>query len=141
MVYNSTLPIMVGVANVPVDMAGLAKRSANGTFDGLAHETRQWVAANQIDILLTLTKKKNSDGSKTREVLLFTKHGAHLDEEATERMYHAIRRRLPEADGVTLKSWHNETYWGHQRFAWKQEGEGVGRKVIRPILDRALQEW
>ena len=141
MIYNSTKPIMVGVANVPFDMSEMIKKSANGTEAGLAHETREWVSRNQIDLLLTLTKKKNKDGSKTREVLLFTKHGSHLNEEDTERMYHTVRDRLPRASGLDIKPWHNETYWGHQRYAWKQHGDGVGRKVIRPILDEILQEW
>lgn len=132
---------MVGITNVPFDMRDLVDKSANGTFEGLAHETREWVKANEIDILLTLTKKKHPDGTKTREVLLFTKHGAHLDEESTERMYHAVRRELPKHDGVKLVPWRNETYWGHQRYAWIQKGDGVGRKVIRPILDKVLQEW
>jgi len=141
MIYNSTKPIMVGITNVPYAMADLIAKSSNGTEEAVAHETRAWAAKNEIDILLTLTKKKHSDGSKTREVLLFTKHGSHLNSEDTERMYHHVRDKLPKELPLDFKPWHNESYWGHQRFAWKQHGEGAGRKIIRPILDKVLQEW
>lgn len=113
----------------------------NGTREGLAEESRRWIAGNEIDVALILTKGKNHKGEKVREVILLAKHGQRLTEDQAERVYHKIRESLENDETLKLRAWHDEKDWGHQRYAWKQEGPGEGRKTIRPIVERAVQEW
>lgn len=139
--YNSTSPILVGYVNVPYIIDDMIKKSGNQTFAGLAHESRAWIASNKIDLLVILTKAKDEEGDKIREILLLAKHGHRLSEEQAERVYHKVRDSLGNNSKLQLKVWHDEKEWGHQRFAWKQQGEGAGRKVVRPIVEQAIQEW
>lgn len=74
-------------------------------------------------------------------MILLAKHGQRLTEDQAERVYHKVRDCLEKDESLKLRSWHDEKDWGHQRYAWKQEGPGEGRKTIRPIVEKAVQEW
>lgn len=139
--YNSTLPVNVGYANVPESLAEMVDRAKNGTIEGLFHETREWITDNKVDVLIIMTKSKTADGDKVRELILAVKHGQNLNEEGAERIYHKVRGALATNKELSLKPWKDEDDWGHQRFAWKQTGKGEGRKTIRPIVETAIQEW
>ena len=138
--YNSTVPINVGYANIPVSFDELIKRSVNGTREGLFEQSRAWTAANQINVLLVLSKYKDEDGKKQREVILVVKHGDRLSDSEAERLFHKIRDSLDGDDTLRLKAWKDERDWGRHRYAWTQKGDGSGRKTVRPIVEQACQE-
>jgi len=139
--YNSTIPVNVGYANIPEVLDDLIERSKNGTMQGLVAETREWIAANKVDVLITMTKAKDKKGNKIRELILIVEPGTNLDEDMAERIYHTIRDEVATDTQLSLKPWRAEKDWGRWRFAWKQIGSGTGRKAIRPIVERAIQEW
>jgi hypothetical protein len=139
--YNSTKPVHIGYANVPHRFSELIEKAHNKTQEGWASESRTFLRENQIDVLVILTKAKEDDGTKVREIILLVRHGQRLTEDEAERIYHKIRNSLEKSKDLKLKVWHDEKDFGHQRYAWKQQGDGKGRKAIRPIVELAAQEW
>jgi len=140
MVYNSTLPVMVGYANVPISFDDMVMLSKNRTIDSLFEEVRSWELGRGINVLVVLTKYKDENGDKHREVML-TVRQERLSEDEAERLYHSVRKALETDTQLDLAVWRDEKDWGHRRFAWKQRNGGEGRKTIRPIIERGLQEW
>lgn len=144
MMYNSTFPLNLGYANIPETLDDMIKRSLNSTIEGLFHESREWIAENAVDVLIIMTKSKNkaeSTGEKIRELILVAKHGQNLSEDQAERVFHTIRDHIAADKELQVRPFRDESQWGHQRFAWKQTGKGVGRKTVRPLVEKAIQEW
>lgn len=140
MVFNSTLSVMVGYANVPVSFEDMVRLSADGSDKALFEEVRNWIFQRGINVMVVLTKYNDENGDKQREIMLVVKK-QWLSEEEAERVYHSVREELEKDKQLDLKPWKTEQDWGHRRFAWRQRGNGEGRKTIRPIVEKGLQEW
>ena len=112
-------------------------RSVSSFFD----VDTAWAQQNKVDIAVLLTGFKDEVGNKQREIILTVRADHRIDEAEAERLFNDVKRTLESSDLLDLTPWNYGQDLGKWRAAWSHSRADGGRKIVRPLVEKAVQKW
>jgi exopolyphosphatase len=142
-----TPTVNLGFASIPFSLDEQIKKTEFGAlFDWFAIEAA-WTAQIGIDISVALNKHKIKDKhgkkKKIREIVLIVRSDVRIDEEQADDLFRTVYKAIEESKelNVNLKKWHRADELGKRQMVWTHENEDAGRKIVRPIIEKAVMAW
>ncbi|KAI8624188.1 hypothetical protein F5Y19DRAFT_455769 [Xylariaceae sp. FL1651] len=135
--------VNLGFASIPFSIKEqIQKTDFEALFDWFAIEAA-WTAEVGVDISVILNKYKvkNKHGKKRkiREIILIVRSDARIDEDQADDLFRTVSNAIESDKSLTnLKYWHNKEELGPRRQIWTHEREDAGRKVIKPLVEAAV---
>ncbi|CAD6581269.1 MAG: hypothetical protein CYPHOPRED_001536 [Cyphobasidiales sp. Tagirdzhanova-0007] len=93
-VKDSTVPVHLGFASIPMSFADMIKRTPNDTLEAFFEIDNDWAHQNKVDIAILLTSFKDSEKVKHREIILTVRAGHRIDEAEAERLFNDVKRDI-----------------------------------------------
>lgn len=141
-----TPTVKLGFASVPYSMdEQIYKTEFQALFDWFAVEAA-WTAEISVDISLTLTKykvrKHKGKKQKIREIVLVVRDNVRIDDDQADSLFKTVSDAIEQDKGLDVRPWHRADELGPRRMVWVQgEDSDAGRKVIRPLVEKAVEAW
>lgn len=144
--------INLGFASMPVSLNEQINRTPEGTAPEWFAIERAWTDEIGADISVALTTYIDPvSATKKHEIALVVAHGLgqRLSTAAANRLFkrlvHTVEDEKKREDGLlpSLRRWKRPDGKRllERRMVWIHEEGGIGRKVIRPLLERATMTW
>lgn len=141
-----TPTINLGFASIPYSLSNqIRKTSYEELFDWFAIEAA-WTAETRTDISVVLTKYKTKTHKgkkrKVREIALIVRDNVRIDEEQADSLFETVSKAIEADQGLNVKSWDRADELGKRQMVWVQgEDSNAGRKVVRPLVEKAVMAW
>ena len=140
----NTPTVSLGFASIPYSLEEqIAKTPFGELFHWFALHAA-WTAAinTDIDICLNKYKVKTKGGKKkkVREIVLTVRDDQRIDRAQAESLFKAVAEALEGEENLGLKRWERAGELSPMQMVWTHES-GAGRKVVRPIVERAVRGW
>jgi len=142
----TTPTVKVGFASVPYSMdAQIGKTEFAALFDWFAIEAA-WTAEIRTDISITLTKYKTrthkGKKQKIREIVLVVRDNVRIDEKQADSLFRTVSEAIEKDRGLNVEKWHQADQLRARQMVWVQgKGSNAGRKVLRPLVQKAVEAW
>ncbi|RSH89547.1 hypothetical protein EHS25_002098 [Saitozyma podzolica] len=140
-VFDSTVPVHLGFASIPRSLRSMISQTANQTAAAFFEVDNAWAHDNKVDIAILLTNYKDAQGNKQREIIMTVRADHRIDEAEAERLFTDVKREIEEAKELQLTPWNDGQDLGRWRAAWTHSRADGGRKVVRPLVEKAVQHW
>ncbi|KAF2748771.1 DHH phosphoesterase [Sporormia fimetaria CBS 119925] len=122
-----TPTVSLGFASIPLSMDEQIERTEfEELFDWFAIQAA-WTAEHG--------KKK-----KIREIVLIVRDDVRINQQQADSLFHTVKKALESEKSLGLKPWHRASELAPRQMVWTHES-GAGRKIIRPIVEKAVMEW
>ncbi|SMR46010.1 unnamed protein product [Zymoseptoria tritici ST99CH_1E4] len=140
-----TPTVNLGFSSIPYSMdEQIEKTEFHALFDWFAIEAA-WTAQVGTDISVALNKYKihDKDGNKQkiREIVLVVRSDVRITEEQADDLFRTVSKAIEDEPTLKAKKWHRANELGKRQMVWTHEREDAGRKVIRPIIEKAVKNW
>ncbi|KAJ1324632.1 exopolyphosphatase [Microdochium nivale] len=144
-----TPTVNLGFASIPYSLDYQITRTGYGElFDWFATQAA-WTAQVGADISVVLNnykvKEKDENGDKVkrkiREIVLVVRNDVRIGEEQADELFRVVKEAIEKDETLNVKPWHRVSELGRWQMAWTHERSDAGRKVIRPIVEEAVQSW
>lgn len=140
-----TPTVSLGFSSIPYSLdEQISKTEFEELFDWFAIEAA-WTAQVGADISVALNKYKTRDEHgkkrKIREIVLCVRNDVRIDEEQADSLFRTVSRAIEKDETLKAKPWHRASELGRRQMVWTHEREDAGRKVIRPIIEAAVESW
>ncbi|KJX93899.1 exopolyphosphatase like protein [Zymoseptoria brevis] len=140
-----TPTVNLGFSSIPYSMdEQIEKTEFHALFDWFAIEAA-WTAQVGTDISVALNKYKihDKDGNKQkiREIVLVVRSDVRITEEQADDLFRTVSKAIEDEPTLNAKEWHRANELGKRQMVWTHEREDAGRKVIRPIIEKAVKNW
>lgn len=140
-----TPTVSLGFASIPFSLdEQIEKTEFQALFDWFAIEAA-WTAQVGMDISVALNKYKVKDKhgnkQKIREIVLVVRSDVRIDEDQADDLFRTVSKAIEEEPTLNAKPWHRADELGRRQMVWYHEREDAGRKVIRPIIEKAVESW
>ena len=140
-VYDSTIPIHLGFASIPISLRDMIAKTEDRSVSSFFDVDTAWARQNKVDIAVLLTGFKDEAGNKQREIILTVRADHRIDEAEAERLFNDVKRTLESSDLLDLTPWNYGQDLGKWRAAWSHSRADGGRKIVRPLVEKAVQKW
>jgi len=140
-VNDSTIPIHLGFASIPVSLHEMINRTEEQSAEAFFAIEAAWAEGNHVDIAVILTSYKDEKGDKQREIVLTVRSGHRIDEKEAQRLFTDVKRDIEASDELKLRPWDVKQDLGKWRYAWVHNRDDGGRKVVRPLVEKAVKHW
>lgn len=139
--------INLGFASIPVSMNDQILRLPEQTPPEWFSVERAYTAEVSADVSVVLTNYRDTlTDRKVHEIALVVAHGwgKRLGEKAADRLFLALKRGIEDAPELdVLEEWKRPD--GKpllpRRAVWRHFNDKAGRKLLRPVVERAAKEW
>lgn len=84
---------------------------------------------------------KHGKKQKIREIVLTVRSDVRIDQAQADSLFETVKKALENEPTLDLKPWHRASKLGRRQMVWTHENEDAGRKVIRPIVEKAVMGW
>ncbi|KAM3422224.1 hypothetical protein BST61_g2589 [Cercospora zeina] len=140
-----TPTVSLGFASIPFSLdEQIEKTEFQALFDWFAIEAA-WTAQVGMDISVALNKYKVHDQhgkkKKIREIVLVVRSDVRIDEDQADDLFRTVSKAIEDEPTLNAKPWHRADELGRRQMVWYHEREDAGRKVIRPIIEKAVESW
>lgn len=140
-----TPSVSLGFSSIPYSLEEqIQKTEFEELFDWFAIEAA-WTAQVGADISVALNKSKikDKDGKKrtVREIVLVVRHDVRIKTRQADSLFLAIKDAVEKNEELQVKPWHRVGELGRRQMVWTHENEDAGRKVVRPIVEAAVEAW
>jgi exopolyphosphatase len=140
-----TPTVSLGFSSIPFSMDQQIKKTEFGElFDWFAIEAA-WTANTETDISVALNKYKVKDKhgrkQKIREIVLVVRSDVRIDQDQADSLFETVKAAIENEPTLNAKPWHRAQELGKRQMVWRHEREDAGRKVIRPIIEAAVEGW
>ena len=140
-----TPTVSLGFASIPFSLdEQIEKTEFEALFNWFAVEAA-WTAQVGMDISVALNKYKVKDKhgkkQKIREIVLCVRSDVRIDEDQADDLFRTVSKAIEEEPTLKAKPWHRANELGKRQMVWTHEREDAGRKVIRPIIEKAVEAW
>ncbi|KAM0751428.1 hypothetical protein T439DRAFT_288358 [Meredithblackwellia eburnea MCA 4105] len=140
--------LALGFASIPLSLNDQILRLPEQTPPEWFAVERAWTSESNTDVSVVLTSFKDPlADKKVHEIALVVAHGLskRLHEKAADRLFHTLKRAIEEAPELAgLEKWTrpDKKKLLPRRAVWVYSEDGWGgRKLIRPIVEKAAREW
>ncbi|CAE6414779.1 unnamed protein product [Rhizoctonia solani] len=161
---NASAPALhLGIASIPVSMRNQINRVGNHTPAAWFETEKAWTREIYADVSLALTSYREggigdepipSDydgdddddeddekkGPKRREIALVVQDGRRLTRDMANSLFEAIKSEIETAPELNVTAWTIDL-GGQRREIWDQFYTKASRKVVRPVVERAVEGW
>lgn len=138
---DSTIPIHLGFASIPYSFQHLIDKTPNKTVENFFEIENDWARYNKVDIAVLLTSYKDENKNKRRDVILTVRSEHRIDSAEAERLFTDAKRELEASEDLVLEPWGGGQDLGRWRAAWVHSREDGGRKIVRPLVEKAVKHW
>lgn len=140
-----TPTVSLGFSSIPYSLEDqIQKTEFEELFDWFAIEAA-WTAQVGADISIALnkykTRDKNGKKRKIREIVLCVRNDVRIDAKQADDLFRTVSEAIEKDETLKAKPWHRANELGRRQMVWTHEREDGGRKVIRPIIEAAVQAW
>ncbi|KAF3353681.1 Pre-rRNA-processing protein PNO1 [Verticillium dahliae VDG1] len=140
-----TPTVSLGFGSIPYSLEEQIKKTEFGElFDWFAIEAA-WTAQVGADISVALNKYKTKDASgkkrKIREIVLVVRTDVRINETQADSLFETVVKAVEADESLNVKPWHRADELGKRQMVWTHEREDAGRKVIRPLIEGAVEAW
>lgn len=140
-----TPTVSLGFSSIPYSLEEqIEKTNFKELFDWFAIESA-WTAQIGADISVALNKYKirdeNGKKRKVREIVLVVRHDVRIDERQADSLFRAVVDAVERSQELQVKPWHRADELGRRQMVWTNENADAGRKVVRPIIEAAVEAW
>lgn len=140
-----TPTVSLGFASIPFSLDEQIKKTEfHALFDWFAVEAA-WTAETGCDIAVALNKHKIRDKhgkkQKIREIVLTVRSDVRIDQAQANDLFDTVVKAVEEEPTLDVKPWHRVHELGRRQMVWTHTREDAGRKVIRPIIEKAVEGW
>ncbi|KXJ86968.1 hypothetical protein Micbo1qcDRAFT_125394 [Microdochium bolleyi] len=144
-----TPTVNLGFASIPYSLDDQITKTGYGElFDWFATQAA-WTAQVGSDISVVLNKYKikerDENGKKVkrkiREIVLCVRNDVRIDEDQADELFRVVKEAIEKDETLNVKPWHRAAELGRWQMAWTHEQGDAGRKVIRPIVEAAVESW
>ncbi|KAI1848118.1 hypothetical protein JX265_005884 [Neoarthrinium moseri] len=140
-----TPTVSLGFSSIPYSFEDQIEKTEFGElFDWFAIEAA-WTAQVGADISVALNKYKVRDQTgkkrKIREIVLCVRKDVRIDEEQADDLFRTVSKAIEKEESLNAKPWHRASELGRRQMVWTHERSDAGRKVIRPIIEAAVEAW
>lgn len=139
-----TPTVSLGFASVPYSMDDqIEKTNFQELFDWFAVHAA-WTAETGVDISVVLSKNKmrDEDGKKikVRELTLVVRDDVRINQRQADSLFKCVKEAMEADETLQLKHWHRNEELAPRQIVWVDRS-GSSRKVVRPIVERAVMGW
>ncbi|KAK8021984.1 hypothetical protein PG993_012751 [Apiospora rasikravindrae] len=141
-----TPTVSLGFSSIPYSMDEQIKNKTEfgELFDWFAIEAA-WTAQVGADISVALNKYKTRDDKgkkqKIREIVLCVRTDVRINANQADSLFETVSEAIEADEFLKVKRWHRAGELGTRQMVWTHEQEEAGRKVIRPIVEAAVEAW
>lgn len=139
-----TPTVSLGFSSIPYSLDEQIKKTEfEALFDWFAIEAA-WTAQVGTDIHIALNKYNihhKGEKQKIREIVLVVRSDVRIDEDQADSLFDTVKKAIEADDTLNVKPWHRVDELGRRQMVWRHENEDAGRKVIRPIVEKAVKAW
>jgi len=139
-----TPTVSLGFASIPYSLDQQIKKTGFGELFHWFAIHAAWTAATGVDIDICLNKHKirdeNGKKHKIREIVLTVRDDVRIGEDQANSLFKVVCEALENEESLGLKKWHKAGELATRQMVWTHES-GAGRKIIRPIVEKAVREW
>ena len=133
----------VGYASIPISIEEQIKRTPSKSLDDYRNIERNFMVSVNSDINFILSKHKVKDNErdekiKVRELSVLVRNDDHLNEKQAQIAFDKIVNAIETHLDVRVED--DEFNEHGKRRIWVQNNEGVGRKIVRPVVENALKD-
>ncbi|EME38190.1 hypothetical protein DOTSEDRAFT_181967 [Dothistroma septosporum NZE10] len=86
-------------------------------------------------------KDKRGKKHKIREIVLVVRSDVRIDDVQADALFKTVSEAVEKEPTLEAKPWHRANELGRRQMVWTHEREDAGRKVIRPIIEKAVEQW
>jgi exopolyphosphatase len=139
---NASLSVHLGFASIPLSLEEqIARTPSNSTAEWFEIESN-WTHEIGAEVSLALTSYRNELQRKRRQIVLTVKTDNRLTPEQGLDLFTHISKAIEDSDVLAVKHWKGDVGVGeHKRHVWQNGNKSAGRKVVRPIVEAAVQGW
>ncbi|KAG9104023.1 hypothetical protein FRC06_006103 [Ceratobasidium sp. 370] len=160
---NTSAPALhLGIASIPVSMRSQISRAGNHTPAAWFEVEKAWTKEIMADISLALMSYREGgvgdemwdedDGDddeddeptkcpKRREIALVVQDGRRLSRAEANSLFEKVSTVIESAPELNVTKWKGGDLGGERRMVWDQWFTKASRKVVRPVVERAVEEW
>ncbi|EJT72190.1 hypothetical protein GGTG_09057 [Gaeumannomyces tritici R3-111a-1] len=144
--YSPRTPtVSLGFSSIPYSLDEQITRTGFGElFDWFAIEAA-WTAQVGADISVALNRYKGEDENgkkkKIRELVLCVRSDVRINNNQADDLFDTVKRAIESHPELQAKPWHRVSELGRRQMVWTYEGKNAGRKIIRPIVEAAVEAW
>ncbi|KAL8391846.1 hypothetical protein RB599_004677 [Gaeumannomyces hyphopodioides] len=144
--YSPRTPtVSLGFSSIPYSLDEQITRTGFGElFDWFAIEAA-WTAQVGADISVALNRYKGTDENgkekKVRELVLCVRSDVRINNNQADDLFDTVKRAIESHPELQAKPWHRVNELGRRQMVWTYEGKDAGRKIIRPIVEAAVEAW
>ena len=140
-----TPTVNLGFSSIPFSLEEqIEKTDFQALFDWFAIEAA-WTAQVGTDISVALNKYKIKDKhgnkQKIREIVLVVRSDVRIDEQQANALFDTVKCAIEKDETLKVKPWYRAKELGKRTMVWTHENAEAGRKVVRPIVERAVKSW
>ncbi|CAK3950816.1 DHH phosphoesterase [Lecanosticta acicola] len=141
-----TPTVSLGFSSIPFSLdEQIEKTEFEALFDWFAVEAA-WTAQEETDVSVALNKYKVKDPKtmkkrKVREIVLVVRSDVRIDPVQADSLFKTVSEAIEQEPTLKAKPWHRADELGKRQMVWVHERKSAGRKVIRPIIEKAVREW
>ena len=139
-----TPTVNLGFSSIPYSLDDMIERTEfHALFNWFAIEAA-WTAQLGTDISVALTKHKTKDPKtgkkvKVREIILVVRCDVRINEPQADDLFNTVVKAVEAHPDLKAKPWHRADELGRRQMVWTHSGGG--RKMIRPIIEKAVEGW
>ena len=140
-----TPTVSLGFSSIPFSLdEQIEKTEFQDLFDWFAIEAA-WTAQTGCDIAVSLHKYKirNEHGKKQkiREIVLTVRSDVRIDQAQANDLFDTVKKAIEAELTLNVKPWHRAAELSRRQMVWTHERADAGRKVLRPIVEKAVEAW
>lgn len=140
-----TPTVSLGFSSIPYSLdEQIEKTNFGELFDWFAIEAA-WTAQVGADVSVALNKYKTRDASgkkrKIREIVLVVRNDVRINDMQADDLFEKVSKAIEADETLKVKPWHKASQLGRRQMAWTHERADAGRKVLRPIIEAAVESW
>lgn len=138
-----TPTVSLGLASVPY---GMEQQIEKTDFQELFHWSAvhaAWTAETGVDISVVLSKykvKEHGKKKKIRQITLSVRDDVRINEEQADSLFRCVKKALENDKDLELVPWHRNSELAPRQIVWIEK-TGASRKVVRPIVEKAVMGW
>jgi exopolyphosphatase len=140
-----TPTVSLGFSSIPFSLdQQIEKTEFHALFDWFAIEAA-WTSQTGTDISVALNKynihDKHGKKQKIREIVLVVRSDVRIDEAQADALFATVVKAVEKDQTLKVKPWHRADELGKRTMVWTHENANAGRKVVRPIIEKAVMGW
>lgn len=140
-----TPTVSLGFSSIPYSLDEQIDKTGYGElFHWFAIEAA-WTAEVGADISVALNKYKTRDEKgkrkKIREIVLVVRSDVRINNQQADNLFDTVYKAIEADKTLNAKPWHRADELGRRQMVWTHERKDAGRKVLRPIIEAAVEAW